>query len=446
MKRDKWITYGAILNILLVVAAAFAIRGFILDLYNTLDYGGVDLRNRVVGARLMLEGEDPYYFKWSEAHPDTLLDPIDNPDNPVSRVSVPPTVLMLHVPAAGLPYSTQRIMWFVLQWFLLLSSVFLFARCAEERNAAKAVWIVGLFLCGIFMWRFHVERGQIYILYVFLIALSFWVCRKQTRYTYPIAGILIGIAASMRPTLLLMAIPILIFRKWNLLAGIVAGLLFFVLLSLVIFGVPIWRNYSRAMRYHELDNLGKAQPESFEHHDATIEDMDNLKLYLEFANINTSVQWFFKGTFDIELRSRALLLMMAAAVSLLSLYVFLFRKRDVSIPTLYLVGMTIVLVAEYFIPAIKAYYLNIIWLVPLELIALNTEMLRSLTNRQLIIALFLLLVGGFIAFFLLWESYVVLIGEAAMMLFFLWMSSCFLRASPSKAPTETSEMRDFVSV
>ncbi len=108
MKKETGVKGYSLLNVVLVFTIIIAIRGFLIDFSNTYTYGGVDLRNRVVGARLMLEGLDPYRFKWSEGYPDTLLDPIDNPLTPVNRVSVPPTVLMLHVPLAGIKYSIQR--------------------------------------------------------------------------------------------------------------------------------------------------------------------------------------------------------------------------------------------------------------------------------------------------------------------------------------------------
>lgn len=40
-------------------------------------YFSVDLRNRVVGARLLAMDKNPYYFKWDPTQPETLLDPID---------------------------------------------------------------------------------------------------------------------------------------------------------------------------------------------------------------------------------------------------------------------------------------------------------------------------------------------------------------------------------
>src|SRR5437899_1372777 len=42
-------------------------------------YPGDDLRNRVVGARVMLAGYDPYTFAWQSGMPEELLDPVHEP-------------------------------------------------------------------------------------------------------------------------------------------------------------------------------------------------------------------------------------------------------------------------------------------------------------------------------------------------------------------------------
>ena len=42
------------------------------DAYN---YGGVDLRNRIVGARAIWSGIDPYTFDWQPGMSQRLLDP-----------------------------------------------------------------------------------------------------------------------------------------------------------------------------------------------------------------------------------------------------------------------------------------------------------------------------------------------------------------------------------
>ncbi len=419
------------MNVLLCFAVVVAALGFVKDVYHTLDYGGVDLRNRVVGARLLMEDLDPYYFRWSEGNADTLLDPIDNRDNEVSRVTVAPTVLMLHAPLAGLPYSAQRMVWLFLQWLLLLAGLLLFAKCAPGRNEAKAVWIIGLLLAATPIWRFHVERGQVYVLFVFLIALSCWLCRRPLKHAELWGGLALGVAVSMRPTLVFICLPMLFFRRWKLLAGATAGLLVLVLLSAAIFGIPVWTNYSSAMRLHDKDSLLLAQTDRFEYDYGTVEGMDNLQEYMAFPDINTSAQSVLFRAFSLSARSGALALMLGAVLFAFALYLLWFRKREVPLDVVFLAGCVIALTCEYLIPGRKAYYANILWLVPLALLVLNAGALRSLSNRQLTTALFLLLAGVYFNAAIFWHEFEAALGEAFVMVFFLWTSACLIQASPA---------------
>ncbi|MEM7760885.1 MAG: hypothetical protein AAF298_22560, partial [Cyanobacteria bacterium P01_A01_bin.40] len=100
----------------MITVTIVSIIGLIADLHNTLIYPGTDLRNRVVGARLMLKGIDPYFFKWHPRLSVKFYDPLDNPIELLSKLSVPPTVLVLHSIIAGLSYIQQKLIWLIVQW------------------------------------------------------------------------------------------------------------------------------------------------------------------------------------------------------------------------------------------------------------------------------------------------------------------------------------------
>jgi hypothetical protein len=236
-----------------------------------------------------------------------------------------------------------------------------------------------------------------------------------------------------------MFIPLLIFRKWNLLLGVVAGFLIFMLITLALFGVPVWRSYFSAMRYHEKPNLGEAQMESLGFEDRNVEGVDNLKLFLPFPNINTSIQYFFKRVFHLDLSSQTLLALLGLTVLIISAFIFRYRTRRVSLATIFLAGSVMMLVSEYFLPAIKAYYSNILWFIPFALIVMDADILPSIKTNRLLFALFMLLAGLFFSLSILWESYDVLIGEAAIVLFFASMAAFLLQASPKGLNLEICE-------
>lgn len=130
MKKSE---INLMLNVLLISSIYFAIVGFLQDLENTATYGGIDLRNRVVGARLIKINHDPYFFKWNENYSELFLDSKDYPNLPVSRVTVPPTILIIHSFISDLPYKIQRYLWTVLQWFLILFSIFFFTLSVNNK-------------------------------------------------------------------------------------------------------------------------------------------------------------------------------------------------------------------------------------------------------------------------------------------------------------------------
>ena len=144
-----------VLNILLVVAGLISVIGFMVDLQNTITYPRTDLRNRIVGARLMLEGIDPYFFKWQPGLSEKFYDPLANPHELLSKLSVPPTVLVLHSAIAGLSYLQQKLIWLIVQWTAMLGTVSIFLKSSNSQLKSTLTLTVSFFLLivgfGVFM-------------------------------------------------------------------------------------------------------------------------------------------------------------------------------------------------------------------------------------------------------------------------------------------------------
>ena len=137
---------NAFFKILLWIALLITVFGFLVDLQTTFTYIGADLRTRVVGARLVLEGIDPYFFKWDSSWSDKFYDPMQDPYFSISRVSVPPTVLALHSIMARLSYVYQKILWLIVQWSAFLGTVFIFYVSNTSRIKTTFILIVSFFL------------------------------------------------------------------------------------------------------------------------------------------------------------------------------------------------------------------------------------------------------------------------------------------------------------
>ena len=245
------------IKIILIFSIFIAMLGFLTDFENTLKYRGADLRTRVVGARFLINRFDPYSSKWNDDLSDFYLDPGDHKYSPVNKVLDTPTILFIHSLFAKIPYKLQRIIWFAFQWIFLVLTLFLLASSTGSKNRSKLIWIIGFFfISGSSFWRLHVEKGQIYILYIFLITFAYWLSQRISKNSQLFSGILLGLTASLYPPIIVIYIPMLIFKRWKLFGGNICGLLLGLIISIVKADLSLWKKYISSMYIHIKMNLG----------------------------------------------------------------------------------------------------------------------------------------------------------------------------------------------
>ena len=202
---------------------------------------GNDLRNRVVGARVMLAGHDPYTFNWQPGMPEELLDPIYEPKT--HRLTVSPPTLLLYAIAAPVPYRIQRFGWFVAEWLAMIVSVILLARSLPEQRQ-RVVFLVGatLFVIATDVWRLHLERGQLYVFQ--LLALSAAItCARRGKTDTIAAGIAFGVLALLRPNLLVFAPALFLMRQWRSSSAMLATVAVGVTAAFLMLPTSSWQSY-----------------------------------------------------------------------------------------------------------------------------------------------------------------------------------------------------------
>jgi hypothetical protein len=176
-------------------------------------YSGDDLRNRVVGARVMLAGHDPYTFFWQPGMPEELLDPVHEPK--AHRLTVSPPTLLLFAVVAPVPFPAQRVISFVAEWLAMIGSLaFLTWSLPERRQRVLFLLAATLFVIATDTWRLHLERGQIYVFQLLALSAAIAWSRRGLIDSIP-AGIALGVLALMRPNLLVIAPALLIMRQWR---------------------------------------------------------------------------------------------------------------------------------------------------------------------------------------------------------------------------------------
>ena len=230
---------------------------FGIDFVNVRAGGAIDLRNRVTGSRLLVDHVDPYFYKWAEPAAPEYCDPHNNPHLPVSKTTATPAFLVLNIPLAALPYRLGEFAWLFLQWLCLLGTGWLWLR---HFDSGWKQWLLTAFLTGLTYtnaWRLHAERGQSYVLLLFLFAA--WLAsslRADSQRPF-VAGMLAGVLTALRPPFLLI-MPFLLIHRRKQLPGAAVGLLLALALPMLWRG-DCWMKYGSAME--ENSSIYRSGPE-----------------------------------------------------------------------------------------------------------------------------------------------------------------------------------------
>lgn len=391
---------------LVAVAIAITVVGFAADVHSTLSYPGSDLRNRVVGARLMLEGIDPYLFKWQPGLSERFYDPLDNPSELVSKLSVPPTVLTLHGAIAPLSYLHQKIIWLLVQWGALAGTVWIFIRTSAFE---KTPWILAVGFCfaSSLFWRFHVSSGQIYIVYAFVLAIAWFFLQQKSRYRCVISGFLAGVAASLRPSFILFSIPFIVQKQYVFLLGGVSGFCSSLAVSYWVVGGFIWKRYILTIlqmtglvdlaAYLSLDegtlpSLNTVYPKIVEGFDW------NVSYPLEHYFADTS---FYLPLNVLRVPNERGILILGLMVTLVYLSVLIAKSLPESKKTnhAFLIGVLICLLGDFFLPIPRFSYYDVQMILPLLLLVSQSDVdyLMSHWSRFVLLLGFFLGMVGFVA-------------------------------------------------
>jgi hypothetical protein len=334
-------------------------------------YSGVDLRHRVVGARWLLRGLDPYTSHWEPGLPDTFYDAGQNYPGPCT-ITNPPTALLWNLPLAELPHATQRLVWYVLEWAAFLASLMFLARIVPRSRRLLFVLLGLWFFATSSFWRLHVERGQIYVFFLLLLSggvLSTLARRGQSVW----GGLLLGAAVAMRPTLVLIPFVLLLSRRFRL-AGttlIAAGLL--VLATLPFGGVQSWRSYFALMNeWGLIATDSDYEPQKYgtpPKYGLTFEGMQST--WLDEGSANTTLPCIYAvfmkrtpGPIDIN---RVAQYAAASFAMIVLAFAWLRGRRPWSLRRVLALGATAALAVEFFAP-VRIGYVDVLYLLPIALL------------------------------------------------------------------------------
>ncbi|HLK29922.1 MAG TPA: glycosyltransferase 87 family protein [Puia sp.] len=363
-KNQKYIIIAFVaISFLLVLAKSF---------YYTEKYGGVDLRHHVIASRLLATDHSPYLYKPEVSDGDFLLEGHRSIHKIGNGTTVTPSMLFILHPLSLLPYKTIRMIWLFVQFILLTAILFIAIRSSNDSSKyfiPLSITIAGIVCSDAFF--MHIERGQVYILYAFLIALSYAFFKSKNKYGYLISGIIIGILIFIRPLIVVFPVAFILIRekKWiyGCAIGIIAGFILFVLPK-----PALWKDYFTAMRSIAEEYTNKSQhadPSAIIYRNGTIEGMNNLQSYGIFktGNLDTFHNYFEMLGINISLNTS--LIIFAAIVLMMSIAFYRTNGQHASADLLFLYGFLLYILSEVFIIAPRSSYCIVEWVLPVFIIA-----------------------------------------------------------------------------
>lgn len=353
-----------------IVLAITALNG-LASFYDYWRFDGYDLRIRVVGARLLVQGIDPYTYSSSPDLPPELQDP-GQQFRGLSRCTYPPPLLLVYAPLSPLPYTLQRPIWMVLEWVALLAVIALASRLSPSARIRFLTTACGLGLVAAsYVWRFHVERGQYYVFIALLLVLAVGLlvrCRRD----HLVAGILLGLAIAMRPPVAIILLPLWLggLRRTALTGGLTAAVC--VAATLPLSGMTAYANYTRVATAWEKVMLDWEQAKKeYGVQPREKQRVDGFRIgELELRGASWTVaralnQPQLPALFHTPSGQKAVYAVVLALW--LGLFYLANRVRPFSVRETVQAGVWLVVLTDYFLP-LRVEYADVLYLLPMAMV------------------------------------------------------------------------------
>ena len=224
-----------------------------------------------------------------------------------------------------------------------------------------------------------------------------------------------------------MIIPMIIYRKLKFFIGTIVCIFSGIASSFIIADISIWKKYISAIQFYGNN------PDTFRidwgntyrvlYPNQIIESWKNLSSVLSIPTTDSSIQGIFFKFLKVKLYPNVLIISLFLTLLLISIILYRFYMKNLSTSMLFLIGIVIVFISEFFQPAERFTYYDVIWFIPLSLIVINSEPLISLLNPLVI----LLLIGLFFSISIPFAPGGILISDYAILTYVIVATSFLLK-------------------
>jgi hypothetical protein len=347
----------------------------------------VDLRNRIVGARLEMDGKSPYFYSWKPADGIRYYDPkAYNPDSlHVSLITASPFYHHLLSPIANLQQRTISRIWLAVEYVALIFCLIL-AFSFSKNNSQK--WCIAFFYAMLLFtegWLMHIAYGQSYIIIPLLSFLFLFCIKKNEKILFAfLAGFIAIMLLLIKPTIIFFFLPFIFFARRYMMRNV----LIFMLPVIILAGYSFidkkernyWNDYERAISEHMKIHIGEKKTVSNDNANKYISwegwnsdsiaksnMMFPLKLHVEMCNIWLLAKTEFHQTISIKLIN----IILFAGISSLMIFFYVRQHPDgnAGISLIAIFGFCVYTFSEYLSPITRFEYYGVQMAFPLFLIA-----------------------------------------------------------------------------
>jgi hypothetical protein len=352
------------------------------DVQHEKQYTG-DLRNRVVGARLIKDGKSPYFYKWKARDGLRYYDPDAFDSSTFSNITATPFFHHLMAPLIEFPQKKISIYWLVIQYIMLLITVILFFGAASDAVRKCLVVITASLFLLTDGWQMSIGNGQNYLCIPFLATLFYFALQQHKNVCWAFITAIIAISLVLiRPNSMVFFVPYLLlvkkFPRKYLLALSVPLVLLIVWLALSRQERFLWNDYERQVLLQIKMHQGLKVP--VQHNEMgpqyaywegidTIATANNaLRHPIKQHSENGNFFVVFNKLFKTKLSLITINFLSAIALLLLTC-IFYFRKwkGDFSIQQIAIMGFCLYMVSDLFSPVYRHQYYTVQWMFPLLL-------------------------------------------------------------------------------
>lgn len=345
-----------------------------------------DLRNRVVGSRLQMDGISPYFYHWKTADGLRYYDPQNYSDLKISASTASPFFHQLLYPFANYPQRTTSRIWLAIQYLALLVMVMLAFSKANNTHQKIAVALITLLYLYSYAWTASIEMGQYYIIVPFVTMLLYhFTSRRAGWLNFLLAGITAAALILIRPPAAIILLPLLFiitrFKKNQIIAG-VAG---FSAILLLAFSTSTsrmyWRDYQQAIGEHI--KMHQSLSPTLQTNEAIPQlrqwegwDWDQIKRdsqHFSYKRNGENGNAFVIFQLLTHRKPSVFLLSITSLILILGLIAFYFKRyRAITPPqlwTIFVFGFCLYMITDIFSPIHRFQYNASQWIFPLLLIA-----------------------------------------------------------------------------